>query len=54
MSILPGTPVKLPDGRDGVVLPAPWCTRDRVFVKLRGGRKRWCKLSDCIPALARN
>lgn len=49
MTIIPGTPVKLPDGRDGVVIPAPLWSRDRVLVKVKGGRKWWYKVSECIP-----
>ncbi len=49
MTIIPGTPVKLPDGRDGVVIPAPLWSRDRVLVKVKGGRKWWYKVSECVP-----
>jgi hypothetical protein len=49
MSLVPGTAVRLPDGREGVVIPASIWFRDRVLVKVKGGRKSWFKASDCIP-----
>ena len=49
MSILPGTVVKLPDGRNGTVVPSPWWTPRRVLVKMQHGKKRWCKVDECIP-----
>jgi hypothetical protein len=49
MSILPGTVVKLPDGRNGTVVPSPWWTPGRVLVKMRHGKKRWCRVDECIP-----
>ena len=49
MAIVPGTPVKLPDGREGVVIPPPVRTRDRVLVKVKGGRKAWFSIAECIP-----
>lgn len=48
MSLVPGTAVRLPDGREGVVIPASIWFRDRVLVKVKGGRKSWFKASDCI------
>ncbi|MBF2027424.1 MAG: hypothetical protein IGS48_11735 [Oscillatoriales cyanobacterium C42_A2020_001] len=51
MSILPGTPVKLPNGRDGVVIPSPHLTPGRVLVKVKTGRKRWFKVDECTPVL---
>ena len=47
MTIIPGTPVKLPDGRSGVVIPSHLWQRDRVFVKVKSGRKRWFKVDEC-------
>jgi hypothetical protein len=52
MTIIPGTPVKLPDGRDGVVIPAPFWFRDRVLVKVKRGRKSWFKVDECTPILS--
>jgi hypothetical protein len=49
MSIVPGTPVKLPDGREGVVIPASVWPRDLVLVKVKGGRKSWFKVTECTP-----
>ena len=48
MSLLPGTPVVLPNGRDGIVIPSPQATRGRVLVKVKTGRKRWFKVEECI------
>ncbi len=52
MSLLPGTPVTLPNGRDGVVIPSPQTTRGRVLVKVKTGRKRWFRVEECIVATA--
>lgn len=52
MTIVPGTPVKLPNGRDGVVVPAPFCARDRVLVKVKSGKKSWFSVDDCIPTFS--
>jgi hypothetical protein len=49
MSIVPGTPVKLSDGREGVVIPASIWSRDLVLVKVKGGRKSWFKVTECTP-----
>lgn len=49
MTIAPGTPVKLPNGRDGIVVSPPFWARDRVLVKVKGGRKSWFRVDDCIP-----
>jgi hypothetical protein len=49
MSLIPGTLVRLPDGRDGVVIPHSLWQPGRVFVKVRSGRKRWFRAEDCIP-----
>jgi hypothetical protein len=49
MNIVPGTLVKLPDGREGVVIPAPIWLRDHVLVKVKRGRKSWFKVDDCTP-----
>jgi len=49
MTIVPGTPVKLGDGREGVVIPSPVFVRDRVLVKVRGGRKTWFRVDECTP-----
>lgn len=50
MSIVAGTVVKLPDGREGVVIPALLWRPDRVLVKVqKGGRKHWFKVDECIP-----
>ncbi|HEY9624321.1 MAG TPA: hypothetical protein V6C78_28455 [Crinalium sp.] len=49
MRIVPGTPVSLPNGRHGVVVPPPFCSRDRLLVKVKGGRKSWFKENECIP-----
>ena len=46
MTIIPGMSVKLPNGRDGVVVPPPFWSRDRVLVKVKGGRKSWFRVSD--------
>ncbi|MDX2240189.1 MAG: hypothetical protein NW224_05855 [Leptolyngbyaceae cyanobacterium bins.302] len=51
MSLLPGTPVTLPNGRDGIVIPSPQFTRERVLVKVKTGRKRWFKVEECIVTL---
>lgn len=52
MTIVPGTPVKLPDGRDGVVIPPPVRARDRVLVKVKGGRKAWFSIAECTPTFS--
>ncbi|MGQ9873038.1 hypothetical protein [Leptodesmis sp.] len=49
MTILPGTPVKLPNGRDGVVIPSSRITPGRVLVKVKTGRRRWFRVDECIP-----
>lgn len=49
MSLIPGTLVRLPDGRDGIVIPHSLWQPGRVFVKVRSGRKRWFRVEDCIP-----
>ncbi|MFM7449833.1 MAG: hypothetical protein ACKO24_14715 [Leptolyngbyaceae cyanobacterium] len=49
MTIVSGITVKLPNGREGVVVPAPVMPRDRVLVKVKGGRKSWFKVDECIP-----
>ena len=57
MSLLPGTPVTLPNGRDGIVIPSPQIARGRVLVKVKTGRKRWFKVEECIvsiPPLSQN
>jgi hypothetical protein len=51
MSILPGTAVQLPNGRNGTVIPSPRFTPNRVFVKVKTGRKRWFKVDECVPLL---
>jgi hypothetical protein len=51
MSLIPGTPVTLPNGRDGIVIPSPQVARGRVLVKVKTGRKRWFKLEDCIVSM---
>ncbi|MBF2047556.1 MAG: hypothetical protein EDM05_58305 [Leptolyngbya sp. IPPAS B-1204] len=53
MSIVPGTLVKLPDGRNGTVIPAPMRAKGRVLVKVQKGRKRWFKVDECVPVLVR-
>jgi len=52
MSLLPGTPVILPNGRDGVVIPSPQVARGRVLVKVKTGRKRWFKVEECIVSMS--
>jgi hypothetical protein len=52
MTIALGTPVTLPDGRQGVVIPAPVSVRDRVLVKVKAGNKVWCRVEDCTLAVA--
>jgi hypothetical protein len=52
MSIVLGTPVKLPDGREGVVIPASIWSRNLVLVKVKGGRKSWFKVTECTPKLS--
>ncbi len=52
MSLLPGTPVTLPNGRDGIVIPSPQVARGRVLVKVKTGRKRWFKVEECIVSTA--
>lgn len=49
MTIVAGTPVRLPDGREGVIVPPPIFSRNRVLVKVKGGRKRWFSVSECVP-----
>lgn len=50
MSIIPGTLVKLPNGRQGIVIPSSLWRPDRVLVKVeKGGRKHWFKINECIP-----
>ncbi|MGI0485221.1 hypothetical protein ACN4EK_07270 [Pantanalinema rosaneae CENA516] len=49
MSILPGTLVRLPNGRSGIVIPAPLFSPGRVLVKVQHGRKRWFKVDECTP-----
>jgi hypothetical protein len=51
MSIAPGTPVKLADGRDGIVIPPTYPSRNRVLVKVAGGKKTWFSIEDCTPVL---
>ncbi|MBD1909110.1 MULTISPECIES: hypothetical protein [unclassified Leptolyngbya] len=52
MTIVPGTPVKLPDGRDGIVIPPPISSRDRVLVKVKGGKKVWFGVDECVPVFS--
>jgi hypothetical protein len=52
MSIIPGTLVKLPNGRDGVVVTPPFWSRDRVLVKVKGGRKWWFRIDECTPVFS--
>lgn len=55
MSIIPGTFVKLPNGREGVVIPSVLWRPDRVLVKVqKGGRKHWFKIEDCVPISLNN
>lgn len=50
MSIIPGTFVKLPNGRNGIVIPSLLWRPDRVLVKVqKGGRKHWFKIDECVP-----
>ena len=50
MTIIPGTLVQLPNGRQGIVIPPPVWRPDRVLVKVqKGGRKHWYKVDECIP-----
>ena len=49
MTITFGTPVKLPDGRSGVVIPSAYRIYGRVRVKVKGGRKVWIHEDDCVP-----
>ncbi len=49
MSITFGTPVKLPDGRNGVVIPSAYRLCGRVRVKIQGGRKVWLPEEVCVP-----
>lgn len=51
MTIVSGTPVKLSDGRAGVVVPAPYFSRNRVLVKINGGKKWWFRVDECTPIL---
>jgi hypothetical protein len=51
MTIASGTPVKLADGREGVVIPAPVQARDCVLVKVSGGKKSWFKVEECTPII---
>ncbi|MCC5635550.1 hypothetical protein LC593_06745 [Nostoc sp. CHAB 5844] len=47
MSISPGTIVKLPNGRNGLVIPSPWWQPGRVLVKMQRGKRRWFKVEEC-------
>ncbi|WP_169155875.1 hypothetical protein [Brasilonema bromeliae] len=49
MTIVPGTVVKLPNGRNGLVIPSPWWKPGSVLVKLPRGKKRWFRVDECIP-----
>lgn len=49
MAIASGTPVKLSDGRNGIVVPAPYFSRNRVLVKVKGGKKWWFRIDECTP-----
>lgn len=51
MSLLPGTPVILPNGRNGIVIPSPQVARGRVLVKVKTGRKRWFKVEECVVTI---
>lgn len=51
MSLLPGTQVTLPNGRDGIVIPSPQIARGRVLVKVKTGRKRWFKVEECTVSI---
>ncbi|WP_171974753.1 hypothetical protein [Leptolyngbya sp. 'hensonii'] len=52
MSIIPGTSVMLPNGRQGVVIPPPWWIPGRVLVKVKHGRKRWFRVDECTPLIS--
>jgi hypothetical protein len=53
MVLAPGTPVKLPDGREGVVIPTPVrSSRGLVLVKVKKGRKSWFKIDECTPTFS--
>ncbi|MBE9069991.1 hypothetical protein IQ260_25450 [Leptolyngbya cf. ectocarpi LEGE 11479] len=52
MNITSGTPVQLPDGRYGVVIPSAYRLSGRVRVKIQGGRKVWLKEDECVRAYA--
>lgn len=49
MAIAFGTPITLPDGRSGVVIPSAYRLCGRVRVKVQGGRKVWLSEDDCVP-----
>jgi hypothetical protein len=49
MTITVGTPIKLPDGRNGVVIPSAYRLHGRVRIKVQGGRKIWLQEDDCVP-----
>lgn len=52
MTIIPGTLVKLPNGRNGLVIPSDLWQPGRVLVKLPRGKKRWFKVDECTPILS--
>jgi hypothetical protein len=53
MVLAPGTPVRLPDGREGMVIPTPvTAPRGLVLVKVKKGRKSWFKVDECTPAFS--
>ena len=52
MNIASGTPIKLPDGRYGLVIPSAYRLNGRVRVKIQGGRKVWLKEEECVRAYA--
>lgn len=49
MALAFGTPITLPDGRSGVVIPSAYRLYGRVRVKVHGGRKVWLSEDDCVP-----
>ena len=52
MTIVQGTLVKLPDGRDGVVISSPFWLRNHVLVKVKRGRKSWFKVDECTSTFS--
>lgn len=49
MAITLGTSVRLPDGRNGIVIPSAYFLQGRVRVKVKGGRKVWISEDECTP-----